>query len=138
MKRARQQSRQATESTALRTVLAIVGAYALNAALVLLVEAWLARISRGTTYYATDLGLQCLIEMAAGFLCCIVARRGRKQVVMALVIGLGLIVGTFSLVLSWNAEPHWYAASLLGVWAPCVWLGYRLGLRVDPAGRSSK
>ncbi|HTX74747.1 MAG TPA: hypothetical protein VMD29_00985 [Terracidiphilus sp.] len=132
MKRENAQSRQATESTALRTVVAIVGAYALNAALVLLEKAWLARISHGNAYYAKDLGLQCLIEVAAGFLCCIVARRGMKQVVMAWVIGLGLIVGTFSLVLSWNTEPHWYAGSLLAVWAPCIWVGYRLGLRLDP------
>lgn len=125
-------------SVALRTLVAVLAAYALNAALVLLVEASLARVSRGNSYYAADLALQCLIELAAGFVCCIVARRGKEQLVAGWVVGLGLIVGTFSLVLSWNSEPHWYATALLGVWAPCIWAGYRIGLRLEHAGRPQR
>jgi hypothetical protein len=130
-------SRGFFSSVALRSIVAVVAAYALNAALVLLVEGWLARVSRGNSYYAADLALQCLIELAAGFVCCIVARRGKEQLVTAWVIGLGLIVGAYSLVLSWNTEPHWYSAALLGVWAPCIWAGYRIGLWTAATGRRS-
>lgn len=130
-------NRHTLKNAASRTVLAVLGAYALNAALVLLVEASLARASHSKSYFATDLTLQCLIELAAGFLCCLVARRGREQLVVAWLIGLGLIVGTFSLILSWNSEPHWYAVALLCVWAPCVWAGYRIGLLLKSAGKSA-
>ena len=130
-------SRGFFSSVALRSIVAIVAAYALYAALVLLVEMGLARVSHGNSYYAADLALQCLIELAAGFLCCIVARRGKEQLVAAWVIGLGLIVSAFSLVLSWNTEPHWYSAALLGVWAPCIWAGYRIGLWMARPGRRS-
>jgi len=125
-------------STALRTTLAVLGACTLTAGLVLAEEKWLARELHGNRYYEADLALQCLIELAAGILCSMVARRGREQLVAAWVIGLGLIVGTFSLALTWNTEPHWYAAALLCAWAPCIWAGYRIGLWMVPAGRRSR
>ena len=128
-------SRGFLEGVALRSIVAVLAACTLNAALVLLVKAWLARVPRGNSFYAADLGLQCLIEVAAGFVCCVVARRGKEQLVVGWVVGLGLIVGAFSLVLSWNTEPHWYSATLLCAWAPCIWAGYRLGLWIASPGR---
>ncbi len=42
---------------------------------------------------------------------------------MAGLLGLGVTVGTVSLIAFWKTEPHWYGIALLAVYPPCVWIG---------------
>jgi hypothetical protein len=110
-----------------RTVLAIVAGYAANAVLVEATEQLLPRFAQGTNYFVTDLITQCLYEVVAGYVCCLVSKRSKRRIAVFGLMGLGLLIGTISVVASWNAEPHWYQIGLLFVWAPCVWIGYVLG-----------
>jgi hypothetical protein len=85
--------------------------------------------------FVVDLISQCLIQVAAGYLCCVIARPSNNFALIGL-IGLGLSVGTVSLVASWKSEPHWYGVGLLLVYAPCVWIGWALRSQVDAQSRS--
>jgi peptidoglycan/LPS O-acetylase OafA/YrhL len=110
----------------LRTILAVLVGYGTNAALVAATEEFLPKFMRGTSYFVTDLITQCLYEVVAGYVCCLVSKRSNRRLAVFVLIGLGLLIGTISVVASWNAEPHWYQIGLLVVWAPCVWIGYVL------------
>ena len=117
-----------------RTAVAMVLGYALNVLLVTVSERLLTKAVAGTTYFVADIITQCFIEIAAGYLCSRIARpAARKAATLGLVI-LGLIVGAIFLTLSWGQEPHWYGITLLAVWSPCVWLGYRLQSWLQQAG----
>jgi hypothetical protein len=110
-----------------RTALGIVLGYTLNGILVALTEPLLTKQIAGVAYFVADIAIQCVIEVAAGYLCSRIARPFGRDATVGLVI-LGLLIGTFSLASSWVQEPHWYGITLLAVWSPCVWLGYRLQL----------
>ena len=69
---------------------------------------------------------QCLYTIAGGYLCRLIARS--RRVAMAGLIGLGILVGTFSLSNSWSAEPHWYGIALFVAFPPCVWIGWTLAI----------
>ena len=47
---------------------------------------------------------------------------------------IGLLIGTVSVITSWRHEPHWYAITLLSVYAPSVWTGYRWERRLGNRG----
>jgi hypothetical protein len=57
----------------------------------------------------------------------VITRRARGIAATTL-MALGLMIGTTSLVTSWNTEPRWYGIALLAVYAPGVWIGYALPL----------
>ena len=113
-----------------RTVLAIVAGYAANAVLVAATEQLLPRFMQGMNYFVTDLITQCLYEVIAGYVCYLVSERSKRSVEAFGLMGVGLLIGTISVVASWNTEPHWYEIALLFVWAPCVWIGYTLAQRL--------
>jgi hypothetical protein len=115
-----------------RLVSAVTAAYVVNAILVIatnqLFSSMAADAKRQLDFLVIDVISQCLYTMVAGYLCAVMA--GPRRPAMASLIGLGLAVGTFSLVTSWNTEPHWYGSCLLLAYAPCVWLGCRLRWRL--------
>ncbi len=111
-----------------RPFLAVVAGYAANAVLVVVTEQLLSRFFIPTYYFVADLVTQCLSTIVGGYLCCLIAQQARR-IAMAGLVGLGLLVGTVSLVTSWTAEPHWYGIALLSVYAPCVWIGGTLERR---------
>ena len=76
------------------------------------------------TYFLADLASQCLYLVAAGYVCCVMARSYRLAIAFLTVVGL--VVGTLSLVTSWRSEPHWYGIGLLVTYAPCLWTGWIL------------
>jgi hypothetical protein len=118
-----------------RIFVAVVVGYLTNGILVLATEAILASISpaRGAApllrYFVVDLINQCFCAMVAGYVCCLIARPSQRMALTGL-IGIGLSVGTFSLVTSWKSEPHWYGIGLFIVYSPCVWFGWSLRNRL--------
>lgn len=120
-----------------RTVVAVVASYLTNAILVVATEQLLSlRAPSGATtprlyYFVVDLISQCLYAVVAGYLCCVIAQPSQRVAVAGL-IGLGLTVGTVSLITSWESDPHWYGIALLAVYAPCVWIGWSFGGRMTP------
>ena len=109
-----------------RTVLAVLAGYVANAVLVAATEQLLARLIPQRHYFLADLVTQSLYEVAAGYLCSLIAKPSERRVAMLGLIGLGLPVGAVSLIASWKAEPHWYGIALLSIWAPGVWIGIAL------------
>jgi hypothetical protein len=83
-------------------------------------------------YFVADLISQCLYLVGAGRLCRVIARSSHWSPI-AILIALGLFVGSISLVTSWNSEPHWYGIALLTTYAPCVWIGWVFNPGADDA-----
>jgi LytS/YehU family sensor histidine kinase len=111
-----------------RTILGVIAGYFTNALMVGITEAIYVRFLDGRKYFVVDLSTQIFATIIGGYLCCFIAQRGRRIAATSLMI-LGLIIGLTSLVMTWNAEPHWYGIALLSVYAPCVWTGYWLMAR---------
>lgn len=111
-----------------RILLAIVVGYLTDAILVVASEQLLSWLAPPIYYFVLDLITQCLYTIVGGYLCCVIAQPSRRAA-MAGLIGLGVLVGTVSLVTSWKAEPHWYGIALLVFYPPCVWIGWRLKAR---------
>jgi hypothetical protein len=117
-----------------RIVLAVVAGYLADAVLVTATEglfSWLLPSVNSTPplhYFIFDLISQCVYTVAGGYLCCAIAGPTQRFALGGL-MGLGMLVGSIFLVASWRAEPHWYGIALLGVYPPCVWLGWRLRAR---------
>src|SRR5215467_8179730 len=115
-----------------RVVSAVIVAYAVNAILVVATNQLFSPMAvddkRHHYFLVIDFFSQCLYTIAAGYVGAVIAGTLQRRA-MAILISLGLAVGTFSLVTSWNAEPHWYSISLLLVYAPCVSLGCKLRAR---------
>lgn len=122
-----------------RLVSAVTAAYVVNAILVMatnqLLSSMAADAKRQLDFLVIDVISQCLYAIVAGYLSAVMAGLLHWPA-MASLIGLGLAVGTFSLVTSWNTEPHWYGKCLLLVYAPCVWLGCQLRWRLHPIATS--
>lgn len=109
-----------------RTILAAVVGYTANGMLVVATEQLLSSRATQPLYFVVDLISQCLYTVIGGYLCCVVA--GSRRVAMAGLMSLGVLVGTISLATSWKTEPRWYGITLLAVYPPCVWIGWRLRL----------
>jgi hypothetical protein len=124
-----------------RIILAIVVGYVTDAILVAATEYLFSRLVPGVEaappryYFVVDLITQCLYTVIGGFLCCMVAQPSRRAA-MAGLMALGVLVGTASLVTSWNTEPHWYGIALLVVYSPCVWMGWKLRARKIQIGQN--
>jgi hypothetical protein len=113
-----------------RIILAVLAGYITNGILVVATEQVLSSRATPTLhYFVVDLISQCLYTIAGGYLCCVIAGLVHRAA-MAGLIGLGVLVGTVSLVTSWTTEPHWYGVALLAVYPPCVWIGWSLGSAV--------
>ena len=108
-----------------RTVLGVIAGYLTNAALVGVTEVAYVRWMDAHKYFVVDLVTQVVATIIGGYLCCLIAQR-TKPIAATSLMALGLVIGSTSLVTSWNAEPHWYGIALLAVYAPCVWTGYAL------------
>lgn len=80
-------------------------------------------------YFVADVIAQCLYLIGAGYLCSVIARSNRLAI--GLLMALGLVVGTFSLVTSWRTEPKWYGIALLVTYAPCLWAGWAVRSRLQ-------
>lgn len=112
-----------------RTIVAVISGYATNGILVMATEQLLASRTRATEqmppthYFVIDLVSQCLYQVCAGYLCCLIAGPSQLIALVGLIV-LGLLVGSVSLVTSWKVEPHWYGIGLLAVYAPCAWIGW--------------
>ena len=125
-----------SKSSVGRAIVAVVAGYLTNMVLIVVTEQFLSSLASRSDatpplwYFVIDLISQCLYQVAAGYLCCVIARPSQRSAVAAL-IGLGLLVGTVSLVTSWKSEPHWCGTGLLVVYAPCVWIGWALRRRVN-------
>lgn len=115
---------------AARTILGPVAGYAANAAMIAVTEAIYTRYIDARAYFVVDLITQVVATIIGGAVCCLIARRKKRIAVTGLTV-LGLLIGTASLITSWNDEPHWYAIALLSVYAPCVWIGFALMNRED-------
>jgi hypothetical protein len=76
-------------------------------------------------YFVADPISQCAYLVGAGYLCCVLARRSDWPAI-AILMAIGLLVGTLSLITSWNREPHWYDVALITTYVPCVWIGREL------------
>ena len=107
------------------TVLGVIAGYLTNAALVGITEFAYVRWMDARKYFVVDLATQVGATVIGGYLCCLIAQRAMRIAATSL-MALGLVIGTTSLVTSWNAEPHWCGIALLAVYAPCVWIGYAL------------
>ena len=114
-----------------RIILAIAAGYIVDGILVALTEQLLSLRAPGgaatqpLSYFVVDLTSQCLYTVVGGYLCCAIARSDLRAAMVGL-MGLGVLVGVLSLVLSWKTEPHWYGIALLAVYPPCVWIGWTL------------
>ncbi|HEV2276014.1 MAG TPA: hypothetical protein VGR96_17715 [Acidobacteriaceae bacterium] len=119
-----------------RNILAAVAGYIVNAILVTATEQSLSVLIPATAvmppllYLAADLMSQCLYTVVGGYLCCLIARPN-GQPALAGLIGIGLLIGSISLFVSWETEPHWYGIALLAAYAPCAWIGWRLRCRME-------
>jgi hypothetical protein len=119
-----------------RAILAVIASYVANVVLIVATEQFLLSLApRGAatpplSYFVVDLTSQSLIQVGAGYLCCLIVRPS-QWIALTGLIALGLSVGTVSVVMSWKSEPHWYIVGLLLVYAPCVWIGWALRGRVN-------
>jgi hypothetical protein len=124
-----------------RLVSAVTAAYVVNAILVVATNQILSPMAadskRQLDFLVIDLISQCVYTIVAGYLFAVMAGAIQRRA-MASLISLGLTVGTFSLITSWNTEPPWYGISLLLVYAPCVWLGCWLRGRLHPIATSGE
>jgi hypothetical protein len=116
-----------------RIILAVVVGYMANAILVAATEIILSLLVPNIAeppfyYFVVDLISQCLYTIVGGYLCCVIARPS-QTIALAGLIGLGVLVGGVDLIASWKSEPNWYGIALLVVYAPCVWIGWRLKSR---------
>lgn len=107
-----------------RVIVAVVVAYLTNAILTAGTEHLLSKFLPPGGYLAADVVTQCVIQIGCGYLCSRIANSQRLTATVALII-VGLLIGSVSVITSWRSESHWYAITLLGVYAPCVWAGYR-------------
>lgn len=125
----------------LRMASAVIAAYVVNAILVVATNQLLLPMADKAKlhfrFLMIDVVSQCLYTIVARYLCTAIAGQQQRPAIASL-IGLGLTVGTFSLVTSWNREPHWYGISLFLVYAPCVWVGYRIRSRGIPSGSAAR
>lgn len=127
-----------------RIIAAVTSGYVTNGILVVATEQLLSLLTgaagqvKPAYYFVIDLVSQCLYTVGAGYLCCVIARPPSRIALVGL-IGLGLSVGSVSLVTSWKAEPHWYGIGLLAVYAPCGWIGWTWRVRqaIRSAARGS-
>jgi hypothetical protein len=108
-----------------RIVVAVVVAYLANALLIAATEQVLVHVFSGTKYLIVDVVTQSLIQVGCGYLC---ARISNSTTALVALILLGLVVGVLSGIATWHADPHWYAIALLAAYAPCVWIGFHLGI----------
>lgn len=117
-----------------RVLLAIVAGYLANGVLVAITEALFARLVPSVNsapplyYFVFDLVSQCAYTVIGGYVCCRIAESSRSSALYGL-IGLGVVVGTISLAISWRTEPHWYGIALFVVYAPCIWIGWSVRAR---------
>jgi hypothetical protein len=109
-----------------RILLAILAGYLTNASLIAGAEYVLIRVASGPMYFVADVMTQCLVQIGCGYICC---RISNATPAIAGLVALGLLVGGFSLTVSWETEPHWYGIALLVVYGPSIWVGYRLANR---------
>jgi len=109
-------------------ILAVLVGYTVNALLIAGAEQLLSMAFADRTWMRADVATQCVIQAVSGYLCSRMARDKERAATIGLII-VGLLVGTISVVRSWHAEAHWYAISLLIVYAPCVWIGHRMERR---------
>jgi len=106
-------------------LLAVILAYMANALLIVGTEQLLARAFSDTKYLVTDVVTQSVIQVGCGYLCSLISNARSGPAIVGL-MAVGLLVGGFSLAASWHADPHWYGITLILVYAPCVWIGYRI------------
>jgi len=122
------------KTSAGRMIFAVIASYLAFGVMVTTTEQLLSSLSQGRghtfalSYFVIDLISQSIYTVVAGYLCHAVARSPQSIALVGL-IGIGLFVGTFSLVTSWKTEPHWYGIGLLLSYAPCVWIGWALMTR---------
>lgn len=107
-----------------RVILAVVAGYVTNAGLIASTELMLSKLVPAENYLAVDVLTQCVVQIGCGYLCSRIANSERLTATVALIL-VGLLIGAVSVALSWRSEPHWYAITLLSIYAPCVWVGYR-------------
>src|SRR5262245_35339829 len=108
-----------------RIIVAVVAGYVANALLIAGTEQMLSRLVTPARYRVADVVTQSIIQIGCGYLCSRIAKAQRLIATVVLIL-VGLLIGSVSVVASWESEPHWYAITLLCVYAPCVWAGYRL------------
>lgn len=106
-------------------VLAVILAYVANALLIVGTEQLLARAFSDAKYFVADVVVQSVIQVGCGYLCSLIANARSRPAIVGL-IAIGLLIGGCSLAASWHADPHWYGIALILVYAPSVWIGYRM------------
>ena len=111
-----------------RVIFAVVAGYVTNAVLIAGTEQMLSRLVTPASYFAADVVTQCIIQLASGYLCSRIAN-AQRLIAMVVLILVGLLIGSVAVISSWQSEPHWYSITLLCIYAPCIWAGYRLDRR---------
>jgi hypothetical protein len=114
--------------TTRKIIFAIFVAYVANALLIAGTEQLLARAFSDTKYFVADVVTQSVTQVGCGYLCSLISNARPWPAIVGL-ISIGLLVAGFSLAASWHADPHWYGIALILVYAPCVWMGYRMERR---------
>lgn len=108
-----------------RVIIAVVAGYVTNCVVIAGTEQVLSRLVTPAGYFGADVVSQCIIQIGSGYFCSRIANVQRLIAILILIL-MGLLIGSISVIVSWQREPHWYAITLLCIYAPCVWVGYRL------------
>lgn len=111
-----------------RVIVAVVAGYLTNAVLIAGTEQMLSKLGTRGSHFAADVVTQCMIQIASGYLSSRIATAQRLIATSGFIV-VGLLIGSVSVITSWQTEPPWYAITLLCIYAPCVWVGYRLDRR---------
>lgn len=113
-----------------RVIVAVVAGYVINAVLIAGTEQKLSRLVTRGSYFAADVVTQSIIQIGSGYLCSRIAN-AQRLIATAVLVLVGLLIGSASVIAFWQSEAHWYAITLLCIYAPCVWVGYRLDRRTS-------
>ena len=111
-----------------RVIVAVIAGYVTNAVVITATEQMLSKLVPARGYFAADVFTQCVIQIGCGYLCSWIADP-RQLIATVVLIIVGLVIGSVSVLATWRSEPHWYAVVLLCVYAPCVWVGHLLERR---------
>ncbi|MGD0436043.1 MAG: hypothetical protein ABSB86_06240 [Bryobacteraceae bacterium] len=116
----------------IRTVLAILGGYAVIGILVVATDQVFAALIPGFRsapmpplyYFGISLATDTFYSIGGGYLCALIARERFRGATLGLMIG-GEIVGAASQIAFWQTVPHWFAIALLILYPPAIWIGSR-------------
>ena len=118
----------------LKSLIAVVGAYVLCVALVMLSDPllhlffpndYVSGRPVGTTLLVLSTVLFAVISAFCAWVCARMAP-SRASMHVLWYFAIGEVMGLGSTVAFWGKVPHWYSIAWLVVWIPACWVGYKL------------